>query len=547
MTYILCLISGILSALPMIYDSLFFLSWISLTPLFYVLITKTPKFRHTLVWSMGYYIPLYYWFCELYPMDFAGFTPVQSIGVIIFCWLGLSSLQGVGTAFLALLFKFIKGKIFWLYPISLACCFTLLEWAQTQTWMGVPFFRFALSQCGRLEMIQSASLFGSLFIGFIIALANGYFVLAFIKIKNEYKKPRIGINYYAAIAVSIIMVNFAYGYLSLLYENSIDENSNNNPVRIALIQGNISSGDKWNGSISETLDIYVNLTENAVQEYKPNIVLWPETVINVTLRKYNKLYDRIKQLATDNGIIIMTGTFDKIEDIENGEVKNYNAIMTFLADGTVYENPYYKRHPVPFGEYLPMSGLFNAILPVVANMNLFDSPIIAGKDSAITETSYGSIGGLVCFDSIYEMLAVDSVRDGAELIALVTNDSWYYDSAAVYQHNRHAMLRAVENGKYVIRAANTGISSIINPSGRIINSLKPLTTGYITGEVYFNNKTTFYTKTGNLIVLACFIFYIIKLAFILIENYKSGNFKKKNLSKTKKYKKNKKAVYFKNK
>ena len=115
----------------------------------------------------------------------------------------------------------------------------------------------------------------------------------------------------------------------------------------------------------------------------------------------------------------------------------------------------------------------------------------------------GKIGGLICFDSIYETLTLDSVREGAQLLALATNDSWYQDSAAVYQHNRHAVLRAVESGRYIVRAANTGISSIIRPTGEITASLAPLKAGVVTGDVYFRSDRTVYSIVGNVIVLFC--------------------------------------------
>jgi apolipoprotein N-acyltransferase len=123
----------------------------------------------------------------------------------------------------------------------------------------------------------------------------------------------------------------------------------------------------------------------------------------------------------------------------------------------------------------------------------------------------------VCFDSIYESLTLDSVRDGAELIVLSTNDSWYKDSAAVRQHNGHAVLRAVENGRCVVRAANTGISTVISDKGRIITSLPPLTDGYVFAEVSTSDQRTLFSYTGNLTVLlsAIYIAFLFVRAIIL--------------------------------
>lgn len=140
MIYLLCLISGILSSLPFLFDFLFPLSWFALTPLFCVFIKKKSLYRYGLMWGFGFYGVLYYWFTSLYPMDFAGFDNSQSIAVIAVAWIGLTLLQSVSTAFIAPLFRLIKGNRVWLYPLSLAGLWTLLEWVQTQTWLGVPFF-----------------------------------------------------------------------------------------------------------------------------------------------------------------------------------------------------------------------------------------------------------------------------------------------------------------------------------------------------------------------------------------------------------------------
>ena len=118
----------------------------------------------------------------------------------------------------------------------------------------------------------------------------------------------------------------------------------------------------------------------------------------------------------------------------------------------------------------------------------------------------GKVGSVICFDSIYESLILDSVRAGANLLCISTNDSWFEDSAAVYEHNAHAKLRAVETGRYVVRAANTGISSIITPTGKVTESLPPLVEGYILDGVYMISANTLYTMVGNVLVLAAGVY-----------------------------------------
>lgn len=129
---------------------------------------KKPLYRYALFWGIGYYGISYHWFTELYPMDFAGFSKPGAIITIALCWIGLTLLQAAWIALLAPLIKFCShlrerfGE--WTAPVFAAAVFTALELCQTKTWLGVPFFRLALTQSGSLQTVQSASVFGSLFI-----------------------------------------------------------------------------------------------------------------------------------------------------------------------------------------------------------------------------------------------------------------------------------------------------------------------------------------------------------------------------------------------
>jgi apolipoprotein N-acyltransferase len=158
-------------------------------------------------------------------------------------------------------------------------------------------------------------------------------------------------------------------------------------------------------------------------------------------------------------------------------------------------------------------------MPFLAEMNLFDGTLEAGEDPAILETEFGSFGRLICYDSIYESLSRDSVANGAEILLLSTNDSWYKDSPAVYMHNAHSKLRAVENGRYVLRAANTGVSSIINPLGETEEELGPLLTGYVTGKVHFSSERTLYSYIGDSFIFVCFGVILVE-SFLKIRQYR---------------------------
>ena len=208
----------------------------------------------------------------------------------------------------------------------------------------------------------------------------------------------------------------------------------------------------------------------------------------------------VSELAKEYQITILVGA------LYADETGDYNSLFLVTSDGEILEDRYDKQHLVPFGEYVPLRDLITTIIPPLAEVSALDSELTAGTDSSLFEMPWGRVGSLICFDSIYEMLGIRSVRDGAELMVISSNDSWFLDSAAVYQHQSQAQFRAIEEGRYMIRSANTGISTVLSPKGEILQWLDPLTEGYAVCEVYPLSERTVYSVIGNVFVYACGLF-----------------------------------------
>lgn len=500
MRYLIALISGVLCALPVMWEEAGFLSWFAAVPYIVLLLKSAPhcRYRDGLMFSLGYYGVLYHWFLCLYPLTFAGLNAWQSVAMIAVSWIGLTALNGLELALLPLILRLLRldpnsrsGKLF--SPPLIAAAWCVLEWGQTQTWLGVPYFRLALSQTGSLPVLQSTSVFGSLFLSFLIILVNALLAQAWIGLTAHDRRSRI----YAAAAALLFAVNYLFGAVAVAaYREDGDR-----CVRVACIQGNYLSGEKWNVTVAETLDTYVSLTREAASD-GARLIVWPETAITVSLERHPDIVTRLSSLARELDVTLFVGAFHDGIDAD-GEPLTYNSIWCIAPDGTVNQTPYNKQHLVPFGEYLPMAGFIRAVLPVLSELNLYSDNLQPGQTSVVTETEWGKVGGLVCFDSIYEILSVDAVRNGAELIIMATNDSWYKDSTAVYQHNRHAVLRAVENGRYIVRAANTGISSVISPVGQVKAALGALLQGNVVADAVFSSRRTPYSIIGNAFVALC--------------------------------------------
>ncbi len=522
---------GILTALPFVFRPLFLLSYVSLIPVAYMMIKygceikKRKAFSLGLIWGLGYFGVLYFWFTRLYPMEFADLTPFQSIIIVLVCWLGLALIQSIEMGLTMLAYRLIKpskGR-----PLLRGALFiglwVVFEFQETLGWRGVPWGRLAVTQSMAPALSQSASLFGSYFVSAVIVAVNVFLAIALYYVFDsegkEFREKLISSVkarksvIFASVALGIFSLNLVFGVIRLAAFNEKDGKE----ITAAVIQGNISSLDKWEvNAASKSTDKYIELTRSCVEKSETgvDIVVWPETVIPTTLNyKNSKLVSKISEMAKELNVTVFVGAFDFYYDEHMLDSREYNAIYIFYPDGKMGEDRYYKRHLVPFGEYTPMEDLILAFLPVLGSLNILSEPLSQGTDSEIFDTEHGKIGSLICFDSIYEMLAVDAVRDGAELITLSTNDSWFSDSAAVWQHNSHAALRAIETGRYVVRAANTGVSTVITPEGRVIAKIKPLETGFDTATVYMRQGRTLYSYVGNVFVLIAFLGVVVIAAF----------------------------------
>ncbi len=501
-------LGGVLTGLTLVFPSIGIIEWVSLVPAAIALISisEDKNIRRRGIYGYGFfffvcfYLVNYHWFINLYPLDFVGgMTKPAALAVVLAGWVGLSILQALVGGLVFVIFaegaKTKTARRFLPIGAFLAgALWAIFEWTQTLTWAGVPWGRLAIGQTDWLIGAQSASLFGSCFVTFLIVTVN--FFVAYAILKAD--KRRLT----AILAVSIFLANTLLG--TAIYFGYSDKGES---IKISAVQGNISSQEKWTYEIRQkTLDVYEEYTKEAAEE-GADIVVWPETALpynfedNVAMERY------VSRLAKKNGVTILCGAFTYGDD----EIE-FNSIVAFLPDGSRYETVYSKRHLVPFGEFVPLREVFEILIPPLTELSMISSDLGEGESAQVFELEETNIGSLICFDSIYDELARDSVRSGAKILAISTNDSWFLDSAALDMHNAQAKLRAIENRRYVVRSANTGISSIISPIGEEIDSIDRLVGGQITAEVYSLESHTLFTNIGNLFVYLAIAAIVIWLA-----------------------------------
>lgn len=512
--FVLLALGAIATGLTLVFPELGVLEWVTLIPMGIALIKLAEQgstFRRAYLWGlyffMCYGMTLFHWFWELYPMEFTGMSPAAAIVVVLAGWVGLTFLQALAGALIFSIAVRLKrgrliGRLPLLWPFVVAGLWVIMEWGQTLFWFGVPWGRLAMGQVCLPLMVRSSALFGSFFVSFMIVSVNMLIAQAAL----EPHRLKVGV----ICAAGLLVVQLALG-AGVTASYGASDAGEGEQVRVAVLQGNVSSSEKWNVSVEDMMQEYAELCREAAGE-GAQLIIWSETALPFTLENNPKRAASLSALAQECEAELLVGLFTL-----DADGNRQNSLVLFRRDGTISEQIYSKRHLVPFGEYLPLRTLITTLIPPLAQVAMLDDDLTPGADPGLIQWGDVTLGSLICFDSIYEQLTLDSVRDGAELIVLSTNDSWFGDSAALRMHCSHDQLRAIESGRTILRSANTGISAIIRADGTMSEQLEDNVKGYIVSDVETSEVRTLYTAIGNMVVYLAIAFVCGTLAASEIE------------------------------
>ncbi len=279
-------------------------------------------------------------------------------------------------------------------------------------------------------------------------------------------------------------------------------------IRIALVQTSIPQDEKWvRAKIQMIYERLRDLTRKAQGDPDLELVIWPETALPDDVRNSEHSYALVWSLCT-NGTPILTGSLDT-SVLDSGEPQYFNSAFLFDAEGRI-TGEYDKRHLVIGGEYIPLEGLipwrWMAALGLPASIS-------EGEEGAVFRAGKAEVpmSPLICFEDILPDLARADVRAGSRMLVNVTNDAWFDEQVAPRQHMRNAVLRAVENRVPLVRAANTGVSCVIEPSGRVAAHLsdgerRTWREGVLWADVPVppdGAPLTFYARFGDMYGIAC--------------------------------------------
>jgi apolipoprotein N-acyltransferase len=266
------------------------------------------------------------------------------------------------------------------------------------------------------------------------------------------------------------------------------------PVR--LIQGNIDQNLKWNPQYQdETVQAY--LSESSMpRPPRRALVIWPETAAPFYFQDSSHLRRRILDFVRESGVWLILGS--PSYQAEGRRMDFGNSAFLVNPEGVPVDR-YDKVHLVPYGEYVPLRRFF----PFIGRLAVGIGDFRAGPAfKPVTLDGHG-IGILICYEGIFPEAAGAYKRSGAELLVNITNDAWFGPTSAPLQHLSMSLFRAVENRVYLCRAANTGISALISPTGEILDRTPLFVRTHLSGQVRYLGIPTFYSTYGDVFAYSC--------------------------------------------
>jgi apolipoprotein N-acyltransferase len=468
-------------------------AWIALIPLLMALknATSFEAFRTGFIMGMVAHCGILYWIA--YVVVQYGKLPFY-MGVLAVIALSAYLSLYIGVFSLLLVFMRSKGIAnFWVVPLL----WTFLEYLRSNLLTGFPWENLAYSQYLQLGIIQIADVTGIYGISFIVVLINTVLYNILDARLNRKKYPLIQI----VVACLLLILVCGYGYFRMVHIKELLKQAP--PFSVSLIQGNIDQNLKWDEHYQlETLKIYRNLTMEALP-VAGGLIVWPETAAPFYFERHGFLQQMVTELTRQSGRPLLFGSPRIQEDI--GEVAYLNSAYLLRPDGTI-AGRYDKVHLVPYGEYVPLRKYFPFMGKMVTGIGDFRP----GRGFVpLGEANRHRLGVLICYEGIFPDAARAYKNNGATLLVNITNDAWFGTTSAPYQHLSMTALRSVENRLYLVRAANTGISAIVDPAGSILSQTELFERTTLNGEVKFIDVHTLYEAYGDTLLFVSIFMLIL--------------------------------------
>jgi len=366
-----------------------------------------------------------------------------------------------------------------------------LEYARAHTFFEFPWCLLGYSQQGLPEMIQVASVTAVYGVSFLIVLVSSLLALVALAPGSAARRAA------AAAIVILLGGTWAGGRWSMAQPVPVSGH-----VTVGLVQGGIRQEDKWVPENAwQNVGRHLQLTEEAAAG-GARLVVWPESAVPFLFDEDPALASMLRDLVRRRGIYLFFGNDDREPPAGGGRGLVYVGAKLLAPDGRLVSR-YRKMQLVPFGEYVPLQPLFTLGGRFAAKLVQEVSDFTPGTEASTGNVDGHAVGGFICYEAIFPGLVRRFPVAGAELLVNMTNDAWYGTTSAPQQHLAMAAFRAVENRRYLVRAANTGITAVVDPFGRVLSPTRLFDTTVLVRDVPFTAGLTFYTRHGDVFARSC--------------------------------------------
>jgi apolipoprotein N-acyltransferase len=397
-----------------------------------------------------------------------------------------------------------------------------LEIIRARLMGGFPWGLLGYSQASNLPFLQITSLGGIYSVSFLVAGVNAAIALLLAAPRRR-----------ASRAVAALLLTAAAGAWiggAVVLRRDATAGSGER-VKVAAIQANVAQGRKWTEGEEEAIvDGLIALTRRAAAG-GARLVVWPESAspftftrpvrrteggrTGIVLEPHPEYFETVTRLAADLNITLIAGSVDY--RVRDGRLAATNSAFVLGGEG-VLAPPYDKIHLVPFGEYVPLQ---RALFFVDRLVQGAIADFVPGSRLEPLPTPFGKAATFICYEAIFPEV-VRPLAIGSAYLVNITNDAWYGLSSAPEQHLAMAAVRAVETRRYLLRAANTGISAIVDPYGRIIARTALEEETVLSGEIEVREGETLSMRAGDLLAWACAILTLLHAALYVAAYWRPG-------------------------
>jgi apolipoprotein N-acyltransferase len=374
---------------------------------------------------------------------------------------------------------------------------TATELGRAYLFSGFPWALLGYSQATTLPIVQLASIVGIFGVSALVASVSA--ALAGIVTARAYRT--------AALVLAGTLLVAVWGNARVRAGALTREGQ---PIRVGLVQGDVDQGQKWSvASSAAILQNYLAMTRQAISQ-GAQLVIWPESSTPFRFEEDLAGAAQLRAIARATGVPILFGSDQidwQVSVTSRVPGRAFNSAFLVRADGTT-GGVYRKMHLVPWGEYVPLKDLLFFVGPLVEAIGTGFAP---GTEATLLPVGGRPVSVAICYEIIFPDLVRRFVLEGSELLTTITNDAWFGKTSAPYQHFEQASVRAIEEGRYLVRSANTGISGIVDPYGRVLQRSEIFQPAVIIGEARLLTDATVYARIGDAFAYASAIVTVVLL------------------------------------